>query len=325
MQRTKVDKLLRVLFDSGADKTMLKRSVLPSGVNPSLGRKRKVTGVASTLIMDKEVILEDLFFPEFSATKNVSGPIRAMLMEHEAAPYDLIIGMDVMQKLGIDIHNTTKTVVWDMHRIPFKPHDYFSNGLFAQNIQHALDAASAAADFDKADDPLDNLGYKSKVILSSLYEKHDPKAVADQQKHLSPSQRQDLAEILSKFPKLFSGKLGCYPHKKVHLELKADAKPYRCRPYPVPKQHVKVFKEELERLVEIGVLTRCGPSEWLSPSFIIPKKDGRVRWISDFRALNKVIKRKVYNLPKIQDILLRRPGYAFFSKLDISMQYYTFE
>jgi hypothetical protein len=35
-----------------------------------------------------------------------------------------------------------------------------------------------------------------------------------------------------------------------------------------------------------------------------------VRWITDFRALNMSIKRKVYNLPMIQDILLRRPGYA---------------
>ena len=143
--------------------------------------------------------------------------------------------------------------------------------------------------------------------------------------HLTPQQRDELAKVLAKFPKLFSGKLGCYTHKKVHLELKSDAVPFRCRPYPVPKHHQSVFKEELYRLVKIGVLSRTGPSEWLMPLFIIPKKDGRVRWISDFRGLNKFIKRKVYNLPKIQDILLRRSGYAFFSKLDISMQYYTFE
>ncbi|KAL7476917.1 hypothetical protein ACHAW6_002748 [Cyclotella cf. meneghiniana] len=97
------------------------------------------------------------------------------------------------------------------------------------------------------------------------------------------------------------------------------------QPYPVALVHLKTFKTEFDHLVELRVFTPTTQSEWASPSFNIPKKDGCVYCISDLHQLNKVKGCKQYPLPIIMDILCKRSGYKFFTKLDISMQYYTFE
>ena len=61
------------------------------------------------------------------------------------------------------------------------------------------------------------------------------------------------------------------------------------------------------------------------PTFIIPKKDGSIRFISDFRKLNKRIKRKPYPIPKIQDLLLKLEGFKYATSLDLNMGYYHIE
>ena len=73
----------------------------------------------------------------------------------------------------------------------------------------------------------------------------------------------------------------------------------------------------------MGVLEPTQSSEWESPSFIIPKKDLRIRFVSNFRRLNAKIKRKPYPpLPHISDTLQQLEGFRYATSLDLSMGYY---
>ncbi len=116
--------------------------------------------------------------------------------------------------------------------------------------------------------------------------------------------------------RMFDGTLGVYPHNKVHIDIDPNAKPMHSRPYPVPQIHLKIFMK-CNHLVRIGVSASQQESEWASPSFITPKKDGRVRWISNLLQLNKVIKHKQYPFQIITDILRKRSGSFFLRNLTL--------
>ena len=68
------------------------------------------------------------------------------------------------------------------------------------------------------------------------------------------------------------------------IELRPDASPYQARAFPIPKAYTDTLKLEVERLEKAGVLKRVNQSKWAAPTFIIPKKDGSVRFILDFFA-----------------------------------------
>ena len=70
------------------------------------------------------------------------------------------------------------------------------------------------------------------------------------------------------------------------------------KPVPIPKIHELTLKKEGNRLIEIGVLNKINNSQWAATTFIIPKKNGTVRFISDFRELNETIKRKPFPIHK---------------------------
>ena len=101
------------------------------------------------------------------------------------------------------------------------------------------------------------------------------------------------------------GTLGNYTGSEYKIELLERAKPYNAKPFPVPKIHEEPLKTEVNRVINTGVLKRKNILEWTAPTFIISQKNGTVRFISDFRVLNKRIKSKPFPIPKMQDLLLK--------------------
>jgi hypothetical protein len=61
--------------------------------------------------------------------------------------------------------------------------------------------------------------------------------------------------------------------------------------------------KEVERLCKLGVLERQPASEWALPSFIIPKKDRTICFLSDFQEVNKRLVRTPCPTPKISMVL----------------------
>jgi hypothetical protein len=62
---------------------------------------------------------------------------------------------------------------------------------------------------------------------------------------------------------------------------------------PISLQLMDPNCKPIVRLVDIGVLEEDYSSEWASPSFAIPKKNGTIRVVTNFRKLNLLLKHTV--------------------------------
>ena len=123
--------------------------------------------------------------------------------------------------------------------------------------------------------------------------------VHDHCKYLASSQQNKLLRLLVELEELFDGTLGGFKTEPVNFKLKEGITPYHGRSYPVSHSQLDMFRKEVDRLEGLGVLKRQPSSEWASPSFPIPKKNKTVRFLTDFREVNKRVIRTPFPIPKI--------------------------
>lgn len=105
-----------------------------------------------------------------------------------------------------------------------------------------------------------------------------------------------------------------------HIDTGTHA-PLRQRPYRVSASERGVINEHVEDMLQRDVI-RPSQSPWSSPVVLVTKKDGSLRFCVDYRRLNKITRKDVYPLPRIDDALDCLYGAEFFSSLDLRSGYW---
>ena len=77
-----------------------------------------------------------------------------------------------------------------------------------------------------------------------------------------------------------------------------------------------IFKEELQKLLDVGFIYPISDSAWVSPLVQVPKKNGKWRICFDYQELKKATKKDHFPLPFIDQVLDGLAGNFFFSFLD---------
>ena len=133
-------------------------------------------------------------------------------------------------------------------------------------------------------------------------------------------------KLLEDYADLFND-LGKLKEKKVHLHIDENIPPIAQRYRRIPFHVRKDIEELIAKEEKLGVIEKVdGPTSWLSPIVIVPKKgQNKIRICIDMRVANKAIKRKRHPTPTLNELKTILSGANVYSKLDLNLGYNQLE
>ena len=89
----------------------------------------------------------------------------------------------------------------------------------------------------------------------------------------------------------------------------------------MPANDLEEIKKQIKDLLEKGYIW-WSSSPWGAPVLLVEKKDGSLRMVVDYHALNEVMIKNKYPLPMINDLFDQLQGAKVFSKIDLRLGYH---
>ena len=127
----------------------------------------------------------------------------------------------------------------------------------------------------------------------------------------------EFEQMLQGFKEVFKNDFSEEPWRTTpfKIELVPEAQPAKFRHYRFNEDHKAKLRILLAKYIAENVIEESS-SPWASPAFFVPKPDGGLRFVVDFRHLNKYTKDARWPLPLIEDVLDELRGSCVFSKFD---------
>ena len=252
----------KALVDTGSTTSLAHARILPDGTKADLLQGRQGINTAAGVMHPLgNLTIDGLRLPEFD--RNAVIESHQFKVFSADCRFDLILGMDFLQKIGANI--LLRTLELEIFGVTL-PMSSWSTATRANNM---IDSLHVEDDIDFIGDDV-----FTTQIAEARYEAADLDTYVEEYcTHLNPRQREQLRQLLVKHQKLFDGNLGRFDDEEMDIELKPNTRPVWKRPYPVPHHQLEVFRKELNHLVEIGVLAPAtSGTQWALPTFIVPKK-----------------------------------------------------
>ena len=138
---------------------------------------------------------------------------------------------------------------------------------------------------------------------------------------------ENIENIVNQFPELCNsiGKLKNYQMK---LDIDPDVLPIiqTCR--TIPYHQLKLVDKEINKLLAEDILEPVSsPTSWCSPLQVVTQSSGETRLCVDLRQANKAVKRTLFPIPTLEDIVdkLSENNAKYFSKIDLKKGYHQIE
>ena len=150
-------------------------------------------------------------------------------------------------------------------------------------------------------------------ILKNSFDKDIPNRFHDQ-----------FGSLVNEFSDIFSKSewdLGKFDVTTYRIEAEPGSKPVKIPTSRMPVHYKEDLQKKIDVLLEKELITPCH-SPYSAPAMFVPKKNGKLRLVIDYRQLNKQTIKSTWPIPSEKEIFDTLEGSAYFTSIDMSAGFY---